>query len=66
MMAPPAHAQAGLVSSSGAQYGAPEQTHAMYGKRCCFKPWPFCLFHMNVAPLLIDIMQSFLFSLKVK
>lgn len=29
MMAPPAHAQAGLVSSSG-QYGAPEQTHAMY------------------------------------
>ncbi|KAM5192791.1 ataxin-2 isoform 1-T1 [Mantella aurantiaca] len=30
MMAPPAHAQAGLVSSSGAQYGAPEQTHAMY------------------------------------
>lgn len=31
MMAPPAHAQAGLVSSSG-QYGAPEQTHAMYGK----------------------------------
>nr|DBA23212.1 TPA: hypothetical protein GDO54_014147 [Pyxicephalus adspersus] len=30
MMAPPSHAQAGLVSSSGAQYGAPEQTHAMY------------------------------------
>ncbi|KAM9330899.1 ataxin-2 [Gastrophryne carolinensis] len=30
MMAPPAHAQSGLVSSSGAQYGAPEQTHAMY------------------------------------
>ncbi|XP_068101683.1 ataxin-2 isoform X2 [Hyperolius riggenbachi] len=30
MMAPPTHAQAGLVSSSGAQYGAPEQTHAMY------------------------------------
>ncbi|XP_075690984.1 ataxin-2 isoform X6 [Rhinoderma darwinii] len=30
MMAPPSHAQAGLVSSSAAQYGAPEQTHAMY------------------------------------
>ncbi|KAG9487765.1 ataxin-2 isoform X6 [Eleutherodactylus coqui] len=30
MMAPPAHAQAGLVSSSATQYGAPEQTHAMY------------------------------------
>ncbi|KAM4053528.1 ataxin-2 isoform 7-T7 [Anomaloglossus baeobatrachus] len=28
MMAPPA--QAGLVSSSATQYGAPEQTHAMY------------------------------------
>ncbi|KAG8597788.1 hypothetical protein GDO81_002387 [Engystomops pustulosus] len=32
MMAPPAHAQPGLVSSSATQYGAPEQTHAMYGK----------------------------------
>ncbi|XP_063820453.1 ataxin-2 isoform X4 [Pseudophryne corroboree] len=30
MMAPPTHAQAGLVSSSAAQYGTPEQTHAMY------------------------------------
>ncbi|KAG8597784.1 hypothetical protein GDO81_002387 [Engystomops pustulosus] len=30
MMAPPAHAQPGLVSSSATQYGAPEQTHAMY------------------------------------
>ncbi|KAF6080572.1 ataxin 2 [Phyllostomus discolor] len=30
MMAPAAHAQPGLVSSSAAQYGAPEQTHAMY------------------------------------
>ncbi|KAM4707273.1 ataxin-2 isoform 2-T2 [Discoglossus pictus] len=30
MMAPPSHAQAGLVSSSGTQYGTPEQTHAMY------------------------------------
>ncbi|XP_053329047.1 ataxin-2 isoform X2 [Spea bombifrons] len=30
VMAPPAHAQAGLVSSSGTQYGAPEQTHTMY------------------------------------
>ncbi|KAM4810424.1 ataxin-2 isoform 2-T2 [Rhinophrynus dorsalis] len=30
MMAPPSHAQAGLVSSSATQYGAPEQTHAMY------------------------------------
>ncbi|XP_056392174.1 ataxin-2 isoform X8 [Hyla sarda] len=30
MMAPPAHAQGGLVSSSATQYGAPEQTHAMY------------------------------------
>ncbi|XP_044131722.1 ataxin-2 isoform X5 [Bufo gargarizans] len=30
MMAPPGHAQAGLVSSSATQYGAPEQTHAMY------------------------------------
>ncbi|PIO03298.1 hypothetical protein AB205_0016470 [Aquarana catesbeiana] len=40
MMAPPAHAhaQAGLVSSSGAQYGAPEQTHAMYGKKCSHNP----------------------------
>ncbi|XP_015499358.1 ataxin-2 isoform X17 [Parus major] len=31
MMAPPAHAQPGLVSSSATQYGAHEQTHAMYG-----------------------------------
>ncbi|MEE6503902.1 hypothetical protein FKM82_005009 [Ascaphus truei] len=30
MMAPQTHAQAGLVSSSATQYGAPEQTHAMY------------------------------------
>ncbi|XP_069611123.1 ataxin-2 isoform X23 [Ranitomeya imitator] len=30
MMAPPAHAQPGLVSSAATQYGAPEQTHAMY------------------------------------
>uniref|UniRef100_A0A673VPH4 Ataxin 2 n=1 Tax=Suricata suricatta TaxID=37032 RepID=A0A673VPH4_SURSU len=30
MMAPPAHAQPGLVPSSAAQYGAHEQTHAMY------------------------------------
>ncbi|XP_027627449.1 ataxin-2 isoform X6 [Tupaia chinensis] len=30
MMAPPTHAQAGLVSSSATQYGAHEQTHAMY------------------------------------
>nr|XP_038946074.1 ataxin-2 isoform X5 [Rattus norvegicus] len=30
MMAPPAHAQPGLVSSSAAQFGAHEQTHAMY------------------------------------
>uniref|UniRef100_A0A8C5MND9 Ataxin 2 n=1 Tax=Leptobrachium leishanense TaxID=445787 RepID=A0A8C5MND9_9ANUR len=30
MIAPPTHAQAGLVSSSATQYGAPEQTHAMY------------------------------------
>ncbi|XP_051828750.1 ataxin-2 isoform X6 [Antechinus flavipes] len=30
MMAPPTHAQPGLVSSSAAQYGAHEQTHAMY------------------------------------
>ncbi|XP_071619595.1 ataxin-2 isoform X15 [Heliangelus exortis] len=30
MMAPPAHAQPGLVSSSATQYGAHEQTHAMY------------------------------------
>ncbi|XP_066116655.1 ataxin-2 isoform X6 [Saccopteryx bilineata] len=30
MMAPAAHAQPGLVSSSAAQYGAHEQTHAMY------------------------------------
>lgn len=32
MMAPPAHAQPGLVSSSAAQFGAHEQTHAMYGR----------------------------------
>ncbi|KAM8816679.1 ataxin-2 isoform 6-T6 [Rhynchonycteris naso] len=30
MMTPAAHAQPGLVSSSAAQYGAHEQTHAMY------------------------------------
>nr|XP_014344088.1 PREDICTED: ataxin-2 isoform X4 [Latimeria chalumnae] len=30
MMAPPTHAQPGLVSSSTTQYGAAEQTHAMY------------------------------------
>ncbi|XP_063310308.1 ataxin-2 isoform X3 [Pelobates fuscus] len=30
MIPPPTHAQAGLVSSSATQYGAPEQTHAMY------------------------------------
>ncbi|XP_023576296.1 ataxin-2 isoform X3 [Octodon degus] len=30
MMAPPTHAQPALVSSSAAQYGAHEQTHAMY------------------------------------
>ncbi|KAE8635274.1 hypothetical protein XENTR_v10002564 [Xenopus tropicalis] len=30
MMAPPSHAQAGLVSSSAAQYATPEQTHTMY------------------------------------
>ncbi|KAM9099766.1 ataxin-2 isoform X9 [Sarcophilus harrisii] len=30
MMAPPTHAQPGLVSSTAAQYGAHEQTHAMY------------------------------------
>ncbi|XP_040587332.1 ataxin-2 isoform X7 [Mesocricetus auratus] len=30
MMAPPAHAQPGLVSSSATQFGAHEQTHAMY------------------------------------
>ncbi|EHA97636.1 Ataxin-2 [Heterocephalus glaber] len=30
MMAPPAHAQPALVSSSATQYGAHEQTHAMY------------------------------------
>nr|XP_020033518.1 ataxin-2 isoform X4 [Castor canadensis] len=30
MIAPPTHAQPGLVSSSAAQYGAHEQTHAMY------------------------------------
>ncbi|XP_074869034.1 ataxin-2 isoform X9 [Carettochelys insculpta] len=30
MMAPPTHAQPGLVSSSATQYGAHEQTHAMY------------------------------------
>lgn len=30
MMAPPAHAQPALVSSSAAQFGAHEQTHAMY------------------------------------
>nr|XP_033811061.1 ataxin-2 isoform X5 [Geotrypetes seraphini] len=30
MMAPPAHTQPGLVSSSATQYGAHEQTHAMY------------------------------------
>ncbi|XP_078523573.1 ataxin-2 isoform X5 [Lissotriton helveticus] len=30
MMAPPTHAQPGLVSSSGTQYGTHEQTHAMY------------------------------------
>ncbi|XP_055462050.1 ataxin-2 isoform X4 [Psammomys obesus] len=30
MMAPPAHAQPGLVSSSAAQFAAHEQTHAMY------------------------------------
>lgn len=33
MMAPAAHAQPGLVSSSAAQYGAHEQTHAMYGRK---------------------------------
>lgn len=33
MMAPPTHAQPGLVSSSATQYGAHEQTHAMYGRR---------------------------------
>lgn len=33
MMAPPAHAQPGLVSSSATQYGAHEQTHAMYGRK---------------------------------
>ncbi|KAM3826278.1 ataxin-2 isoform 6-T6 [Vipera latastei] len=30
MMAPPAHPQPGLVSSPATQYGAHEQTHAMY------------------------------------
>ncbi|XP_075754841.1 ataxin-2 isoform X15 [Pelodiscus sinensis] len=30
MMAPPTHAQPGLVSSTATQYGAHEQTHAMY------------------------------------
>ncbi|XP_061459469.1 ataxin-2 isoform X2 [Rhineura floridana] len=30
MMAPPAHPQPGLVSSTATQYGAHEQTHAMY------------------------------------
>ncbi|XP_006894732.1 PREDICTED: ataxin-2 [Elephantulus edwardii] len=30
MMAPPAHVQPGLVSSAAPQYGAHEQTHAMY------------------------------------
>ncbi|KAK2107223.1 hypothetical protein P7K49_016737 [Saguinus oedipus] len=30
MMAPPTHAQPGLVSSSTTQYGAHEQTHVMY------------------------------------
>ncbi|XP_043924557.1 ataxin-2 [Protopterus annectens] len=30
IMVPPAHAQPGLVSSSATQYGASEQTHAMY------------------------------------
>ncbi|XP_030073176.1 ataxin-2 isoform X7 [Microcaecilia unicolor] len=30
MMAPPAHTQPGLVPSSATQYGAHEQTHAMY------------------------------------
>ncbi|GAB1290128.1 Ataxin-2 [Apodemus speciosus] len=35
MMAPPAHAQPGLVSSSAAQFGAHEQTHAMYVKSAC-------------------------------
>ncbi|XP_029389725.1 ataxin-2 [Mus pahari] len=30
MIAPPAHAQPALVSSSAAQFGAHEQTHAMY------------------------------------
>ncbi|KAM6422678.1 ataxin-2 isoform 6-T6 [Liasis olivaceus] len=30
MMAPPAHPQPGLVSSAATQYGAHEQTHAMY------------------------------------
>eukprot|EP00073_Rattus_norvegicus_P051637 XP_017454021.1 PREDICTED: ataxin-2 isoform X18 [Rattus norvegicus] len=33
MMAPPAHAQPGLVSSSAAQFGAHEQTHAMYASQ---------------------------------
>ena len=33
MMAPPTHAQPGLVSSSATQYGAHEQTHAMYGRK---------------------------------
>ncbi|XP_053555732.1 ataxin-2 [Bombina bombina] len=30
MISPQTHAQAGLVSSSATQYGAPEQAHAMY------------------------------------
>uniref|UniRef100_A0A8C8VIH2 Ataxin 2 n=1 Tax=Pelusios castaneus TaxID=367368 RepID=A0A8C8VIH2_9SAUR len=34
MMAPPTHAQPNLVSSSATQYGAHEQTHAMYGRKC--------------------------------
>lgn len=67
MMAPPAHAhaQAGLVSSSGAQYGAPEQTHAMYGKKVNFEPWAFLSLHMNVATTLIDRIHPFLSSLNI-
>lgn len=56
MMAPPAHAQPGLVSSSAAQFGAHEQTHAMYGRN------HFIVFFVSVTIVVLKFYKDTLFK----
>lgn len=56
MMAPPAHAQPGLVSSSAAQFGAHEQTHAMYGRN------HFIVFSVCLTIVAVKLCKDILFK----